>query len=40
MTTLSIAGNKEWREGRPAQVAVPEAQMVETVQAILARHAG
>jgi histidyl-tRNA synthetase len=34
----AIKDNKEWREGRPAQVAVPEAQMVETVRAILARH--
>ena len=34
----SITGNKEWREGRPAQIAVPEAQMVESVRAILARH--
>ena len=35
----AIKDNKEWREGRPAQVAVPESQMVETVKAILARHA-
>ena len=34
----AIKDNKEGREGRPAQVAVSEAQMVETVKAILARH--
>ena len=32
-----IKDNKEWREGRPAQIAVPESQMVEAVRAILAR---
>jgi histidyl-tRNA synthetase len=36
----TIAGHKEWREGRPAQVSVPEARMVETVAEIIARHRG
>ena len=36
----AIKDNKEWREGRPAQVAVSEAQMVETVRAIIAPHGG
>ena len=35
----AITDNKEWRQGRPAQVAVPEGQMIETVRAVLARHA-
>ncbi len=34
----SIAGNKEWKAARPAQVSVKEAEMVETVQALIARH--
>ncbi|MBX3495335.1 MAG: histidine--tRNA ligase [Parvibaculum sp.] len=33
-----IADNTAWREGQPAQVAVPRAQLVEEVKAILARH--
>jgi histidyl-tRNA synthetase len=36
----SIKDSKEWREGRPAQVAVPESRLVETVREIVARHAG
>lgn len=38
--SAEITDSKEWREGRPAQVSVPEAQMVSTVRAILARHKG
>jgi histidyl-tRNA synthetase len=34
----TIKDSKEWREGRPAQVSVPEADMVNAVRAILARH--
>jgi histidyl-tRNA synthetase len=34
----AIKDNKEWREGRPAQVAVAEGQMVETIRGILGRH--
>ncbi|RTL62359.1 MAG: histidine--tRNA ligase [Hyphomicrobiales bacterium] len=34
----TIKDAKEWREGRPAQVSVPEADMVATVREILARH--
>lgn len=33
----SIKDAKEWREGRPAQVSVPEADLVATVRDILAR---
>jgi histidyl-tRNA synthetase len=33
-----IEDNVEWRESRPAQVSVPEAQFVEAVKDILARH--
>ena len=33
-----IADNTAWREGQPAQVAVPRARLVEEVKAILARH--
>ena len=33
-----IADSKEWREGRPAQFSVPEADMVEAVKSVLARH--
>ena len=36
----SIKDSKEWREGRPAQVSVPEARMVEAVREVLARHKG
>ncbi|GBD47943.1 histidine--tRNA ligase [Methylopila sp. Yamaguchi] len=34
----AIADRAEWTESRPAQVTVPEARLVEEVQAILARH--
>ena len=33
-----IADNKAWKEARPAQVTVPEADMVAEVRKILARH--
>jgi histidyl-tRNA synthetase len=36
----SIKDSKEWREGRPAQVSVPEGQLVEAVRGVLARHGG
>jgi histidyl-tRNA synthetase len=36
----SIKDSREWREGRPAQVSVPEARMVEAVREVLARHKG
>ena len=34
----AIASNQEWRESRPAQFAVPEANLVEAVRDVLARH--
>jgi histidyl-tRNA synthetase len=34
----TIKDSKEWREGRPAQISVPEAQLVEAVREVLARH--
>lgn len=34
----SIADNKEWKETRPAQVSVSEADLVEEVKKIIARH--
>jgi histidyl-tRNA synthetase len=34
----AIASNQEWRESRPAQFAVPEANLVEAVLDVLARH--
>lgn len=34
----AIKDNKEWKETRPAQVSVPEAELVEAVREILARH--
>ena len=34
----SIASNEEWKAARPAQVSVPEAELVATVRAVLARH--
>ena len=34
----TIKDSKEWREGRPAQVSVPEARMVDAVREVLARH--
>ena len=33
-----IKDSKEWRESRPAQISVPEADMVSAVRDILARH--
>ena len=36
--SAQIEDNVEWREGRPAQVAVPRAALVETVREILGRH--
>ena len=36
--SAEIKDSKEWREGRPAQVSVPEADLVKEVRAILARH--
>lgn len=35
----AIKDNKEWKEARPAQVSVPEANLVQAVREILARHA-
>ena len=35
----AIADNKEWKETRPAQVSVKEADLVAEVRKILARHA-
>jgi histidyl-tRNA synthetase len=34
----TIKDSKEWREGRPAQVSVPEANLVAAVRDVLARH--
>ena len=34
----TIADNVEWREGRPAQFSVPEAQLVDAVKEVLSRH--
>jgi histidyl-tRNA synthetase len=36
----TIKDSKEWREGRPAQVSVPEGRLVEAVREVLARHKG
>jgi histidyl-tRNA synthetase len=36
----TIKDSKEWRQGRPAQVSVPEARLVEAVREVLARHGG
>jgi histidyl-tRNA synthetase len=36
----TIKDSKEWREGRPAQVSVPEANLVEAVREVLARQKG
>ena len=36
--SAGIADNKAWKEARPAQVTVPEADMVAEVRKILARH--
>ena len=34
----TIKDSKEWREGRPAQFSVPEAELVSAVREVLARH--
>ena len=34
----AIKDNKEWKEGRPAQVSVKEADLVAEVRKIIARH--
>ncbi|GBU17455.1 MULTISPECIES: histidine--tRNA ligase [Methylobacterium] len=34
----SIASNAEWKAARPAQISVPEAEMVDQVRAMLERH--
>jgi histidyl-tRNA synthetase len=34
-----ISDAKTWREGRPAQFSVPEAELVRAVKSVLARHA-
>jgi histidyl-tRNA synthetase len=36
----AIASNQEWRESRPAQIAVPEEKLIEAVREVLARHDG
>src|SRR5262245_14951748 len=36
----TIKDSKEWREGRPAQVSVPEANLVSAVRDVLARYRG
>ncbi len=36
----AIKDNKEWKEARPAQVSVKEADLVAEVRKILARHTG
>ena len=36
--SATIKDSKEWREGRPAQVSVPEARLVDAVREVLARH--
>jgi histidyl-tRNA synthetase len=36
----TIKDSREWREGRPAQVSVPEANLVTAVRDLLARHKG
>jgi histidyl-tRNA synthetase len=36
----TIKDSKEWREGRPAQFSVPEANLVAAVREVLARHKG
>ena len=38
--SATIKDSKEWREGRPAQISVPEADMVAAVRDVLARHRG
>jgi histidyl-tRNA synthetase len=34
----AIKDNAEWKASRPAQLSVPEADMVKTVREIIARH--
>ena len=36
----TIKDSKEWREARPAQFSVPEAELVAAVRQVLARHGG
>jgi histidyl-tRNA synthetase len=36
----TIKDSKEWREGRPAQFSVPEAELVSAVRRVLERHRG
>ena len=36
--SATIADNVEWREGRPAQFSVSEAQLVDAVKEVLSRH--
>jgi histidyl-tRNA synthetase len=36
----AIRDNKEWKEARPAQVSVPESDLVASVRGLLARHSG
>jgi len=36
--SATIKDSKEWREGRPAQISVPEADLVAAVRDLLARH--
>ncbi len=36
----AIKDNKEWKEARPAQLSVPQAQLVDEVRKIIARHRG
>jgi histidyl-tRNA synthetase len=36
----TIKDSREWREGRPAQVSVPEANLIPAVREVLARHKG
>jgi histidyl-tRNA synthetase len=38
--SATIKDSKEWREGRPAQVSVPEANLVAAVREVLARQKG
>ena len=38
--SATIKDSKEWREGRPAQISVPEANLVAAVRDLLARHRG
>ena len=38
--SATISDAKAWREGRPAQVSVPEAELVAAVRGVLARQRG